>query len=241
MQRPFQDTVQEAPTIVHGKVGMSYSDWGKTADGGKRLYTFYELLISEVLKGNASGNSLIMREIGGEKDGVGLQVPGAAQFNRGEDVVVMLSGKNEDGSYDVWGLTMGRYVVQKDESGQESVVGAGITAKGDEQGIVHPDDIDSNVKVSASQWTLDRLRQLIQTQASQNGKVISKTSASPAVPIIPNADVKTLNESSTGALPLQSDLSKGNGSLGLGKLAKAALFLLLTSVFFFWMKKNRRI
>ena len=76
---------------------MSYPEWGKDSRGTKRIYTFTELQTSEVFKGNASSPSMVIREMGGEKDGVGLNIPGTSRYDRGEDVVVFLRDKNEDG------------------------------------------------------------------------------------------------------------------------------------------------
>src|SRR6185312_17368613 len=69
--QPFSQTVDQAPVIVKGKVGMHYSDWGIDPDGIKRIYTYYELKVDEVLKGSANNSRIIFRELGGEKDGIG--------------------------------------------------------------------------------------------------------------------------------------------------------------------------
>ena len=82
--------------------------------------------MSEVFKGAAQGPKLTIRELGGEKDGIGMQIAGAAQFSRGEDVVVTLGPRNADGTYDVRGLMMAKYSLEKDEAGNEYLNGPGL-------------------------------------------------------------------------------------------------------------------
>jgi hypothetical protein len=154
--QPFPSSVQDASNIVRGKVGMSYSEWGEDNDGKKRLFTFYEVQTTEALKGSQSGPTLVIRELGGEKDGVGLHVPGASHYERGEDVVVLLSDKNKDGSFDVQGMSMGKFNIQTDSQGEEYLVGIGISR-------VPPSNPGSTP--NAEKWTLGALRNLIQSQA----------------------------------------------------------------------------
>lgn len=114
--------VAEAPIIVRGTIGMSYSDWGNHDDGGRGLFTFYQLQPSDVMKGQVTaGATILFREIGGEKDGIGEGVPGAAQFTRGEDVIVMLGLQNHDGSYDLRGLSAGKFNIVREEDGSEGL------------------------------------------------------------------------------------------------------------------------
>jgi len=171
---PFPQEVQEAPVIVRGKTGMSYADWGKGAspDEVRRVYTYFELQIGEVLKGNVSGASLIMRELGGEKDGVGLHVPGAAHFGRGEEVVVFLKEKGPEGVHDVLGMMMGKYIIQTDPDGKEYLVGPGLSGNQ----AVHDDGNGTHGDAATHpKWTLNELRQLIQEQAaSRNSPKNSK-------------------------------------------------------------------
>jgi len=153
--QPFPESVQAAPIIVRGKTGMSYADWSSNDAGGRRIYTFYELQPTEILKGQVSASSpLTLRELGGEKDGVGLTVPGVAQFERGEDTLVFLKERNTNGTYDIQGMMMGKYSFQKDADGTEYLTGMGLN------------EVHSNAPSHLPQkWTLEDLRQLIRTQA----------------------------------------------------------------------------
>lgn len=160
--REFPETVESTSVIVRGKIGMSYSDWGHDADGVKRLYTYYEVQGSEGLKGELAAPSVMIRELGGTKDGVGLNVVGTATFEKGEDIVVFLRDRNSEGVYDLDGMMMAKYNVATDSDGKEMIVGPGL------MGQNNP---------SHKLWSLDDLKALIQTQRTQNkpdGKIADK-------------------------------------------------------------------
>ncbi len=184
--QPFSEKVQEASVIARGKVGMSYADWGNDQEGIKRIYTYVELQLIETFKGNASGSSIMIRELGGEKDGVGLQISGVAQFQRGEDVVALLKNKNSDGVYDVQGMMMGKYGVLTDSNGVEYLSGPGLWQP-----------------TSPTQWTLEALRHLIQTQSIE-AKRKSESSPLPLT-LLPNHEknvpVQAPPQSQTNAVP----------------------------------------
>lgn len=168
--RPFSETVQEAPVIVRGRVDRSYSDWAKGADGARRIYTFYNVEVTETLKGPEQPATLVMRELGGEKDGVGMQVAGAAHFEPGEDVVTLLSARNSDGTFDVHGLMMAKLDVLKDDAGAEYLSGPALD--------------------TTRKWTLQDLRQLVAsaragTAANPGANPISAPKSSPSAALKP--------------------------------------------------------
>jgi hypothetical protein len=178
MAQDFGDSVNSAPVLVHGTVGSSYADWSKAADGSRRIYTFYDLQITEVFKGPASGTSLVFREMGGEKDGVGMNVSGTAHFDRGEDVVVLLGDRNPDGSYDLRDMMMGKLLVKHDDSSGADVL-SGPALSQQPGTLVHGDD-DAGAKPK-KQWTLDSLRQFIASRKSGQPSQQSSASANGAV------------------------------------------------------------
>lgn len=210
--------------MVRGKVGNSYADWGRSADGNKRIYTFYDLAVSEVLKGKVKGNSLLMREMGGEKDGVGMEVPGASHFERGEDVVVMLGERNPDGSYDLRGLMTGKMNVELNQSGNEVLVGPAV--QGVESHMGGQSDTEPR-----KEWTLSALRDLIRTQAegsaseanNQNSKtsVVAQPSTAPSqsaapgspspAPQLQNSSPEDPKPSSKFGFPVWAGLALGVG------------------------------
>ena len=127
INRPFNDVVKESPLIVRGRAADQYTDWGK-GGSSKAIFTYTQFIITEVLKGDLKETSILLRQPGGEKDGVELHVPGAAIFNRDEELVVLLGAFDAaDKSYDVPGLTTGKYnIVEKNgEQYVESSLGAG--------------------------------------------------------------------------------------------------------------------
>ncbi len=180
LERPFPDTVQDAPNVIRGKIGATSAEWVKGDDGTKRIYTYYELVVDDSFKGKIERATTIqIRELGGEKDGVGMHVSGTAQFNKEEDVVVFLGERNADNSFDLRSMMMGKYNLQKDEEGNEYLVGAGISAltrpelRGHED-LMHPGghgdahDGAPGGTPGVPKWTLTSLRNLIKTQAAQS-------------------------------------------------------------------------
>jgi hypothetical protein len=117
INRPLRSVIDEAPIIVRGRTGESYADWGKSET--RALYTYTDLQVTEVIKGDVKDSKIQLRQPGGVRDGIEMQVPGSAKFNREEDVVVLLNPKNaDDGSYDVPGLLTGKYSVSQSADGQ---------------------------------------------------------------------------------------------------------------------------
>ncbi|MBY0472408.1 hypothetical protein K2X30_14685 [bacterium] len=167
MPVPFPTAVEEAPVIVRGRVGSSYANWGEGIDKTRRIYTFTEIQIAEVLKGKGApglnGSSVIARELGGEKDGMGMQVAGVSEFKKGEDVVVTLANPNSDGSRDVRGMMMGKYnVVRDDTDGKEYLEGPGVMELTDDH--THADTAPG--KKLQRRWSINDLKDLIKTQAA---------------------------------------------------------------------------
>src|SRR5581483_8263102 len=147
-----------------------------------RIYTMWDFEVAEVFKGSVNGDkSVVISELGGVKDGVGMQISGKAQFVAGEDVVVMLNNRSGDGSYDLRGIMMGKLNVKQDSNGNDYLVGPALY---EGNGMVH-DDAANQAQGSgggANAWTLERLRHLVDEQKSQGVTTDSfrKPRASPA-------------------------------------------------------------
>jgi hypothetical protein len=198
--QPFPEKVSEAPVIVRGKIGMSYANWAMGPDGTRRIYTFYEVAVDEALKGHAGsgGPTIVIRELGGEKDGVGMRIAGTAQFDRNEDVVIMLGEQNQDGSHDVWGMMMGKYDIERGDDGKEYLKGAGVNEvlrpelRGHEDLMGHREG--QHGPDSESKWSIDALRQLIRDQEQEKykngpaGKTVGNQAVRPAESKIPEAE-----------------------------------------------------
>jgi hypothetical protein len=219
LQRPFPETVADAPVIVRGRIGSASSDWGTTAEGQKRIYTMYDLALSEVLKGpvNPDSKTLVVRELGGTKNGIGMQISGTAQFDTGEDVVVLLNNRNPDGSYDVRGMMMGKLNVKQDSNGADTLAGPALAEpKGD--GLVHDDTSNQQQGGSgaANAWTLDRLRHLIDEQKAGAPVTDSfrKPKASPAATPLasPRQSARAASPSPAPGLQPSDGEDAGSGS-----------------------------
>lgn len=128
---PASKILNEAPLIVRGKIsGKGEPTWGKFENESRQIYTVYTLRINEVLKGTPPSDSNIQfRELGGEKDGMGMKIEGTAEFQDGEDVVVLLDPKNGEGTFDLHGMTLGKISIASDDSGQEKLTGAALAAE----------------------------------------------------------------------------------------------------------------
>ncbi|MCM2279682.1 MAG: hypothetical protein NDJ89_16530, partial [Oligoflexia bacterium] len=171
-------TVADAPVIVRGRIASSYVEWGKGDDGNRRIYTYYELQPEEVLKGKVAGGALLFRELGGEKDGRGMEVSGASHFEPGEEVVVMLGERNDEGNHDIRGLMMGKLNVRSNGSGKEILEGPALGG-------------------SKAEWTLQGLRQLVQENAAEpEGKAAERNAISPSTrpPTRSDAPVPTASQ-----------------------------------------------
>ena len=169
VERPFPEIVREADQIVRGKVGKKIAREAMGLDGHRRIYTYYEFEISEAFKGTLKDNdSVSIRELGGEVDGRGMNVPGSAFFDTGEDVVLTIGSKNPDGSYDLRGLATGKFTLDKDEDGKEFLheTGASILT----HPAVRPYEASlgiNNGENSRHKVSLEELRQLVKSQAEE--------------------------------------------------------------------------
>ena len=104
-----------------------------------------------------------------------MHVPGVSEFSRGEDVVVFLSRINGEGTFDVYGLMMGKFNVQANSDGTEYIKGPALLNQ-------EPNDhghSDTNNEKYPTRWSLNALRELIQTQeaeaASRSPTALKKT------------------------------------------------------------------
>lgn len=121
VNRPLSEAVNEAPNIVRGKTGDSYSDYDKDH---RRIFTYTRFTVTETLRGDLkAGNPILLRSPGGSKDGMEMHVPGAAQFSSDEDVVLLLGARNaEDDSYDIPGFATGKYEVRRGKNGELELI-----------------------------------------------------------------------------------------------------------------------
>lgn len=127
---PFAETVQNTPLIVRGSVESQNTDWVEGPNGEKSLMTDVILNVQAILKGQewAAQDTLTLRTAGGEKDGVRYLIPGSPEYQIGEEVVVFLEKPLSGFSfYQVSGMMMGKYQLQKRPDGEEELIGPGLS------------------------------------------------------------------------------------------------------------------
>lgn len=251
LQRPFPQTVEDAPRIARGKILSKDARWWEGPDGSRRIYTYYEFEISEPLKGDFQvGQSITFREIGGEKDGVGFQIIGAANFQSGDDVVVLLS--EPQGSpefYEIRGLMMGRLGVRKDpDSGEEILEGPAIS------GDTHPHireakerhTHEASLAQASEKWTLKRLRSLLREQGVDPLPIQTRSprpenftnQLSPHSPVPAPSLLLKEERSLQSEDSLTTDLPRSDASSPLLRVAVGLLVgMLLGSAIFWWFKR----
>lgn len=106
-----------ADRIVLGTVESQAARW---TDDHDAIYTDVTVRVSESYKGRlAPGQTLVVRRLGGEVDGVGMRVFGAASFAVGEEVVLFVEARGS-ASYPV-GMTQGKLHVSRGPDGQKRV------------------------------------------------------------------------------------------------------------------------
>lgn len=165
--QPFEQVLEDSPVIIRGKIIDRKVDYAQVSEGVRQLYTFYRIEVAETLKGPIPAkNDLTFREMGGEKDGVGMQVSGTAEFSTDENVVVFLGMPGVDGVYSLRGLMTGKLNFSPS---------AGDTEGGKEDGILTGPAIEwapqpgtagePEAKQNQRQWTLSRMRQVLAEQA----------------------------------------------------------------------------
>ena len=120
VNRPVNEIIKETVNIVRGRPGPERVDWDKAH---RNIYTYTNFVVTDVLRGDVKETKILLRQPGGAKDGIEMNVPGVAHFDLEEDVVVLISARNEeDGSYDVPGFTTGKYNVVPGENGEPVLV-----------------------------------------------------------------------------------------------------------------------
>ena len=108
----LDDLTAVSQTVVYGKVMASRTEWD---DAHHLIYTVYTVTPNEYLKGQL-GSSFELRQLGGEKDGVGLYVAGEPKFEIGEEDVLFV-WTDPKGNNQVSAMEQGVVPVTIDSSG----------------------------------------------------------------------------------------------------------------------------
>lgn len=124
----FDELVSRAQVIFEGEVTGLQSQWiGQGAE--HRIVTFVTFKVDEALKG-APGASYSMRMLGGTVDGRTMEVSDAPKFKVGDHDVLFIEN-NGSQFIPLVGIQHGRFRVQKDQSGRDTLVTGGGRALAD--------------------------------------------------------------------------------------------------------------
>lgn len=106
-----------ADRVVLGVVESKVARW---TDDHEAIYTDVTIRVTRSYKGDVKpGQTLVVRREGGEVDGVGMRVYGAARFTVGEEVLVFAQRRG-GASYTV-GMTQGKLHVSVGPDGEKQV------------------------------------------------------------------------------------------------------------------------
>jgi hypothetical protein len=102
----FNELTDNSEVVASGTVTRTWADWDPDH---KYIWTHYELAVSATHKGETS-QTVDIAEPGGEVNGIGMSISGAAGYGVGEKVLVFLS-RMPNGYLRTAGLGQGKYLV----------------------------------------------------------------------------------------------------------------------------------
>ena len=157
----------KARHIVRGTVKNQRVEKVTGTDGSITIYTYALVEVKEPLKGGIDKSEIRVRRLGGETEGYHHEVPGSPEFKENEDTVLFLTGEQEDGSFEIESMEIGKFGVRM-ENGSEILTGGML------QYLKKPGD------PSSKPLTLDGLRNMIRSAPASGGPSPSVTGAGPA-------------------------------------------------------------
>ena len=144
-------------------VGIATEQQSRRHIDGKLIVTDFSLQVEQVLKGDTKrGEQAIVTVMGGKLDGVGLQVPGEANFAIGQRVIAFLYRAPRSGDLRVVGMAQGVMPIKLQPDGSTMVLpGSGAALLDTETGKMteHPE-----AAPQALPLLLDRIRKIVASQ-----------------------------------------------------------------------------
>jgi hypothetical protein len=113
----LEEMSERAETIFVGRVAGSRADWNAERT---RIYTYVTFDVSRYLKGGSDSRVATVRLLGGRVGPYLAMVPGAPQFDVGEEVLLFCAGSGAR-IPTVLGLSLGKFTVATDASGEKIV------------------------------------------------------------------------------------------------------------------------
>jgi hypothetical protein len=183
--RPFSEFTQSAANIVHARLSNVRTENALTADGGKTIYTYANAEIIEPIKGTFAGPNILIRKVGGTKDGMTLEIPSNVELSEGEEGVFFLSDIREDHAYEVTGMELGKYGV-KEVNGEQILTGGIFNYSRPNPNDEHHDEahLAPDLQENLHPWSIKELKELVKKQAAA-AAVAPKITATP----LPTASV----------------------------------------------------
>ncbi len=162
---PFSQFTKSTALIIRGVTTNIHAEYSSNQLGEKTIFTYADLSIKDVIKGNVSGSNIKIRRLGGTLDGVTLEVPSSVELNENEDGVFFLSEERDDHTYEVTGMELGKFLLEKSK-GQEILKGGLFhysphTHLDEGTQAFQAGDLSENLKP----WSLDQLKDLVRSQA----------------------------------------------------------------------------
>jgi len=114
--RSPQQMGEESVLVVQGKVTVIRSYWNDT---NTKIFTETRIAIDRSYKGGA-GRTVSVVQLGGVVGHVQMKVAGTLAWSPGEEVLLFLEPFSDE-RYMVYGLSQGRYEIERDERGRPYV------------------------------------------------------------------------------------------------------------------------
>jgi hypothetical protein len=155
---PMSEFVQSSPNIVRGIVRSIRPEEGTDTEGNRVIRTYAEVEITEVLKGRIQEKRILIRKSGGSTNGMNVEIAGAPEFHENEDTVLFLGDLLEDRSYEIEGLELGKFEIEK-KNGKEMLSGGLLAySEGPAEGAQGP-----GIEANRRDWSIGDLKKLVAT------------------------------------------------------------------------------
>lgn len=110
-QRPDQLAYSlgaSSPLVVMGNVTAIDARWDVPAGA---IYTYVTVNVTERLKGELAESTIVIKQLGGQVENIGLQIADQASYKVGEHVLVFLAVRPRDGTLYPAGFELGKWQV----------------------------------------------------------------------------------------------------------------------------------
>ncbi len=202
--RPFSEFTSSTQNIVRGTLSEVHAANITTADGQKAIYTYANLDVKEVFKGDITKHIILVRKIGGTVDGFTVEIPSSPELKDGEDTVLFLGAQKEDSAYEITGLELGKFGLE--EKNGETYLKGGLFnyAKAENTEEAEHNKYADNLDENRKSWSLSALRDLIRKQKASATPAPAENKAAIAAPsttVIPHETPKSATANDMNSTP----------------------------------------